>query len=510
MELKFGDFTLNTEAYELRSGETVVSVEPLVFDLISYFAVNPELVISREDLIASVWKGRIVSDATISTCVKNARKALGDTGASQNYLQTVRGRGYRFVAEVTAVNISADQPAQVPAVARRKPSLKEAAPSLLILPFRCLTDDAELQWLAASVASDLGTILTRIPLLKISTEGDSFHGSELQPTARQVHEQFGVDFMLDGSVQHSGGRARIHAQLADAKTGFRIWAEAFTLQEPLSHAQDACVSAIVGKLEPQLHRAMYELVCSNSNEPTARQLFLEASGLLVMHGWNHESFAEAGTILAQSASLDPGFALAPALQSLLFGFGSRIGLPQDLDAAKQEARRTAEEALKLDSMDSTILGLTGCSLADVGEVQRGEALLHAAIDTNPANAQAWVALGAVQLSQYNAPAAIEKLSKGISISPLDSRLSVWGSLLSIAHLLNGELGTAVETAELACRCHDRTYLPRVALAAARFMQGENVLASQALADARRIKQDLNRKQIQAITGKELSAELIKL
>ncbi len=504
MELQFGDFTLNTEAYELRGGAGVIKVEPLVFDLICHFTAHPGQVFSREELIASVWQGRIVSDATISTCVKSARKALGDTGDAQHYLQTVRGRGYRFVAQVMETGAAKAAPPAHTAVAI------EAAPSLLILPLRCLADDSELQLLAASVSGYLETILTRIPLLKISSEGNSLHSGEPHPTARQLHERLGVDFVLDGSLQHSDGGARINAQLSAAKTGHRIWGEVFAVQEPLANALDACVSGIVGKVEPQLHKAMYQLVCSADREPTARQLFLEASGLLVMQGWSHDSFAAAGTILARSANLDPRFALAPALQSLLFGFGSRVGLSQDLDAAHAEARRTAEQALKLDSMDSTILGLTGCSLADVGEVQRGESLLHAALDLNPANAQAWVALGALQLAQFKAAAAIEKLSKGISISPLDSRLSIWGAFLSIAYLLNGELDAAVDSAEQACRRHDRTYLPRVALGASRFMQGEAELAARALADARRIKPDLNHRQIQAIAGKILSAELIKL
>lgn len=508
MELKFGNFALNTDGYELRADGSVVKVEPLVFDLITHFASNPDQVFSREDLINTVWKGRIVSDATISTCVKSARKALGDTGDSQTYLQTVRGRGYRFAVAVVATEDAIQPATQI--TSTNQAAIANTDPSLLILPFRCLADDTELRLLAGSLTSDLSTIVTRIPLLKISAEGNYYQDRDPQPTARQVHDELGVDFVLDGSVQHAGGSTRIHAQLSDAKTGFRLWAEAFPLNEPLSTALHTCVSLIVGKLEPQLHRAMYNLVRSNGDEPSAQQLFLEASGLLVLHGWNHESFAQAGNILAHSARLDPQFALAPALQSLLFGFGSRIGLPQNIDAARADARRTAEEALKLDSMDSTILGLTGCSLADVGETQRGESLLHAAIDLNSANAQAWVALGAVRLSTYDAAAAIENLSRGIAISPLDSRLSIWGALLAIAHLLNGDLAAACETAELACRRHDRTYLPRIALGASRFMQGDVALASRAMADARRIKPDLTRDQIKAITGSDLSAELVKL
>ncbi len=90
---------------------------------------------------------------------------------------------------------------------------------------------------------------------------------------------------------------------------------------------------------------------------TARQLFLQASGHLIMHGWNHESFTQAGELLKKSAALDPGFALAPTLHSMLYGFGARIGLATSPEVAKAEAQRTAERALALESMDSTVLGL---------------------------------------------------------------------------------------------------------------------------------------------------------
>ena len=507
MQLQFGPFRLNTETYELLNEDERIAVEPLVFDLIAYLASKPKQLISREDLLEAVWQGRIVSDSTISTCVKNARKTLGDTGDNQHFIQTVRGRGYRFTAVVSEITpTSVEAPAFIPA----ESAPMQADPSLLIRPFKCLNEEPELQLLSASLSANINTVLTRIPLLNISTETACFLNDKIQPSGRDIHDVSGVNFIFEGSVQLGASGARVNAQLTDAKTGYNLWAETFELHEPLTQALDTCVSAIVAKLEPQLHRRMYQLVRSHSGRPTARQLFLEASGLLVLHGWNHESFSSAGDILLQSTELDPGLAQPHALRSLLFGFGSRIGLMVDKQQAKDTARQHAEQALLLDSMDSTTLGLAGCSLADIGDLQRGESLLNAAIDINASNAQAWVALGAVLLAKEDAPLAVEKLSHGISISPMDSRLSVWGSLLSAAHLLSGELEAAAETAELACRRHDRTYLPRVSLAASRFMQGDKSLALQAMNDARRIKPDLNRQQISGIAGRLLSRKLEKL
>lgn len=509
MPIRFGEFSIDPETYELRQDDRIVDVEPLVFDLILHFASNPEQVFSREALIESVWKGRIVSDATISTCVKNARRALGDTGESQNILQTVRGRGYRFIAKTSqatkspsiATSSDLSDPSQVN---------NDADPSLFILPFRCLSDDSKVNDFLNNLTNELGTVLTRIPLLRISAETNYFQGHDPQPTARQVHEQFGVDFVLDGSATQVDTNVQVNVQLSDAKTGFRVWAESFDLNPSTIDGFEQCKTAVIGKLEPQLHRGMFTAVQSVTGKPNARQLFLEASGTLVMHGWNHVSFEKASEILERSVALDPSFALAPALQSLLFGFGSRIGLPMDPDAAREDAKRTADQALQLDSMNSTILGLAGCSLSDIGYPERGEALLHNAIELNPANAQAWVALGAVRLTHNDLKEAIAKLSKGISISPLDSRLSVWGALLAIAQIMSNKIDVACETAETACRRHDQTYLPRIPLAAARFIQGDTRGASTAMVDARRIKPDLSQNQIAALVGREMTSLLQKL
>ena len=515
MVLSFDHFTVNTETYELHADGEICQVEPMVFDLIAHFATYPERLFSRDDLIESVWKGRLVSDATVAACVKNARKVLGDTGDAQTYIQTVRGRGYRFSATVSrtdAEHLQDSSPVVAPSAqsSASQPVLVEADPALLILPFRCRSDDPDVQHIADSLAIDLSTILTRIPLLRLSAQGDHFQTWPTQPTARQIHEELGVDFVLDSYLQSIGEQVRVNIQLSNARTGYRLWADVFELTGRSAEALDACVNTIISKLEPQLHRAMYDLVRSANTQPTARQLFLEASGLLVMQGWHHQSVAQASPILRHSSQLDPGFALAPSLLSMLVGFGTRLGLSSDPERARAEALAAAEHALQLDSMDSTILGLSGCGLADIGFLERGESLLRNAIDLNAANAQAWVALGAVRIAQNDIDDAVAKLSKGIQISPMDSRLSVWGALLAVALLMSGDIDRACQAAETACHRNDRTYLPRLALAGARVVQNDSQAALGALAEARRIKPDLTSRQIGALIGSKLRNHLLAL
>ena len=93
---RFGDFELATERYELKRNGVVQHVEPLVFDLILFLSRHPGRVVSRDEIVDGVWQGRLVSEATIDGCIKSARRILGDSGESQNYIRTVRGKGIRI------------------------------------------------------------------------------------------------------------------------------------------------------------------------------------------------------------------------------------------------------------------------------------------------------------------------------------------------------------------------------------------------------------------------------
>ncbi|MCB0020462.1 MAG: tetratricopeptide repeat protein, partial [Anaerolineales bacterium] len=324
------------------------------------------------------------------------------------------------------------------------------------------------------------------------------------------HEDLGVSYVLEGSVQKSDRQFRINVQLSDAKSGFRLWAEQFMFSGSGSEALDKGVIAIIAKLEPQLHRALYNSVRATDGEPNARELYLEASGILALKGWHHDSFSTAANLLRRSWQREPEFALAPSYLALVMGLGQRIGLMVDRDKAKAEALEAAERSLLLDNMDSTVLGLSGCALADIGQVDRSIPILRNAVELNPANAQAWAALGAACLLQKRIDEAITHLRHGIRISPLDSRLSIWGALLAIALMLAKDIDGARQQGEWACQRDDRSYLPRVVLAAVNLVDNDRERALKALNDAYRIKPDLSSMQIEFLVGRTLGERLLEL
>jgi len=131
----FNNYVLDYQRRELRKGDAAVALEPQVFDVLVYLIENRDRVVSKDDLIASVWAGRIVSESTLTSRINAVRKAIGDTGEKQACIRTFARKGFRFVAPVEATD-TAGQMTNVevdPALALPQ------KPSIAVLPFskRC-------------------------------------------------------------------------------------------------------------------------------------------------------------------------------------------------------------------------------------------------------------------------------------------------------------------------------------------------------------------------------------
>ena len=242
MLFRFDDFELDTDRFELRQNGLVRHVEPLVFDLICFFSRNPGRVIDRDEIIEQIWNGRIVSDATVSSCIKSARRTLGDSGDKQSHIRTVRGRGFQFVGRVNAVEKSngnsrpagsqtmpgnpesdgssgtstapQDQASQPP---DPLPGRREK-PVLAVLPFNNLSAGVE-EYFADGLTEDIITNLSRFRDLMVIGRTSTFQykGRAINPS--QLCAELKAGYVVEGSVRRAAGRVRITAQLIDGETG---------------------------------------------------------------------------------------------------------------------------------------------------------------------------------------------------------------------------------------------------------------------------------------------------
>jgi DNA-binding winged helix-turn-helix (wHTH) protein len=126
------DCVLDTGRRELRRGADLVAVEPQVFDLLVYLIQNRERVVSKDDLLASVWHGRIVSESALGARINAARTALGDSGEAQRFIKTFHRKGLRFVGAVREDHpVAADSRDTGQDTARSAPPLPDG-PSLAV------------------------------------------------------------------------------------------------------------------------------------------------------------------------------------------------------------------------------------------------------------------------------------------------------------------------------------------------------------------------------------------
>ncbi len=256
-------------------------------------------------------------------------------------------------------------------------------------------------------------------------------------------------------------------------------------------------------------RAIYNDLRSETGELSAGQLLLQAMGLLSLKGWHQNTFEEAAAFLRRSIEQEPANALSHAYLALILGLGHRVGLMERSKVVVQNAIEEAEIALDLDDMNSNVVGLAACALADVGQAERAVPLLKKALDLNPNNGQAWTALGSAYAILGRAADAIEPLERG-RVSPMDSRLAVWRAVLALVYLQTGKTEQAETVAQEGCQNDHKTYLPRVVLTAVRLARKQTEEALSALQDCLRVKPDLSQQEIDCLIGPNLGAAFAKL
>lgn len=117
MLYSFENYTIDTDRRELRRGTDLICVEPQVFDLLEYLIRNRQRVVSKDDLIAAIWGGRIVSESALTTRTNAARCAIGDSGKDQRLIRTLRRKGIQFVGDVREADEPETTVANIPAAA---------------------------------------------------------------------------------------------------------------------------------------------------------------------------------------------------------------------------------------------------------------------------------------------------------------------------------------------------------------------------------------------------------
>jgi TolB-like protein len=229
MLFRFDTFELDTQRRELTSAGKLIAVEPQVFDLLEYLVRNRDRVVTKDDIIASVWNGRFVSESTLTSRINSARNAVGDDGLAQRLIKTMRRRGLRFVGIVSEQVIPSE--AALNATVSEQPRLRGTDPpeqaSIVVLPFANLSDDPSQDYFCDGMVEDITMALGRLPWLFVIASASAFTYKGRHISPRQVGAELGVRYVLQGSVRKDAKRVRIAVQLTDASNGRQLLGDRF-------------------------------------------------------------------------------------------------------------------------------------------------------------------------------------------------------------------------------------------------------------------------------------------
>lgn len=483
----FEDYVLDQQRRELTLRGEVLAIGPQVFDLLLLLVSNRDRMIGKDELLHTVWGGRIVSESTVASHINAVRKAIGDSGEEQRLLRTVARKGYRFVGQ-TQVVPGLEEGAALPA---GQASAQDLAlpdkPSITVLPFQNLSGDPEQAYFADGIVEDIIVALSRIRWLFVIARNSSFTFKDHPVDIMQVGRRLGVRYVLEGSVRKVANRVRITGQLIDATSGAHIWAERFEgLLDDIFELQDHVTESVVGAIAPQLERAEIERAKRKPTESLgAYDYYLR--GTAKLHNGTREAVEDALSLFYKAIELDAEFASAYGMAAWCHFWRKLNGWMADRPREIAEGARLARLAVELGRDDAVALTRGGHALGHLTrDLDGGIALLDRARLLNPNLAPAWYLGGILRALRGEADIAIENLTHAARLSPLDPEMFRIHVGMALAQFFAGRFDCALGWAERARGNLSSLLVATVLVAASHALCGRQDEAREAMARLREL------------------------
>ena len=489
MILQFLDYEIDINRRRLTRAETLVHVEPQVFDLLVYLVQNRDRVVSKDDLFATVWEGRIVSDSTLTSRINAARKAVGDSGKEQKLIGTIARKGFRFLGEVRA------SAAPDPTSAGGRPPTETSEhscstrplterPAIAVLPFTNMSGEAEQDYFSDGISEDIITALSKLRWFLVIARNSSFIYKGRPVHLRQVAVELGVDYVVEGSVRKDGDRVRITAQLNDVATGSHIWAERYDRDlADVFAVQDEITDAIVASIEPQLHAAEnYRAQRKPPDSMDAWDLVMRA----LSHYWRitRQDNIVAQALLEKAIDIDPGYGQALGVLAACHTFSGHMGWSEMANVAPI-AERAARAAILADAEAPW----AHCALASVYLFARrfddsiAEFELALSLNPNFSLAQGYYGLALSYCGRWEEGDIAAR--RALRLSPRDPFSAIYCGIVAYAQFVGRHYDEAMRLAREGIRQRSDFVGAHRVLTAAAGMAGQSGAAAAALAELRR-------------------------
>ncbi|MDH4289824.1 MAG: winged helix-turn-helix domain-containing protein, partial [Aquincola sp.] len=475
-DYRFGRFELRPAAQQLLVGGEPVALSPRAFELLVVLVERAGQLVPKGELLDRVWPGVVVEENNLQVQVSALRKILGAEA-----IATVSGRGYRFTLRPDAMAAQATGVATVAA-----PPTQPEVPSIVVLPFVNISDDAANEYFADGLSEELLNVLSKIRGLRVASRTSAFSFKGTKADIPAVARKLNVASVLEGSVRKAGTRVRVAVQLVNAATDSQQWSQTYDRElQDIFAVQDDIAHAVVREMRPallgdraratdaaELTAEVQAAVQGRSRNAEAYQLYLE--GTFFLNRYNNQDTTKAIGCFRRALELDPDYAAAWA--SLSFGYlRQEVNAWAPISAGAARAREAAQRALalgpdvaashwalgaillwhdwdwrgaeaalrralRLAPDDAQLLILAATLMQNLGQWEEARALVGRALALDPLNVEAYANAGLQHLYTQRLAEAERTFGKALELSPHErARLHY---LLGRVYLAQGRLDEA--------------------------------------------------------------------
>ena len=430
----FGEFAFDPERGELTAGSRIASLRPRTAAVLAHLVRHARQVLTKDELLKQVWADLVVTETSLSQCVREIRKELGD--AQESILRTVPKRGY-----VLEIDVALRQPPPEPgpdcvdelAAARRL--------TVVVLPLVNLDGDPDQDYFAEGLTEDLTTDIGRLPNAFVISRGTAQAYRDRKLDVREIGRQLGVRYAVEGSVRRNPANIVVNLGLCDTRTGVQVWAERF-------EAKRANLAALQRSMAGRVAQIMHIALFDAEAERISKAVNPDAYDL-AMRAWSHwyttkeEANAKAKELSAQALALDPKCTLAWIVQANCHIVDIALRWTRDMAESVDGAETAIRKALSIEPLHATANTTLGAVLIYRKQFEAALGAYETQMSLNPNFSLAHQWNGLAHVFMGNPRLAVPCFEMAIRLSPRDPRLSTYLSNLAVAHLHAGDDANAL-------------------------------------------------------------------
>ena len=495
---RVGDWVADPDTGRLQRQDEEVKLEPKAMQVLVYLAENQGKVVSREALEATAWAGMIVGYDAVSGSIIKLRKALGDNSRNPQYIETVSKKGYRLIAPVSTDSVDA-KPASEPTP--KSSVIKESgnnflvpgiglliisgmllylfagtdteqstgatstqAPSVVVMPFKNLSDDSQQEYFSDGITDDLITDLSRVNSLRVIAPQTSYYYKNNPAPLEDIARQLGVLYIVEGSVRKSGNHIRVNVQLTNTKKGESIWANRFETDEgDIFKIQDAITRNVMDAMVLTMSdTGMDDIANRGTNNLEAYDAFL--LGQKNIKTRTKQGYDQTMSAYRRAIEIDPNYARAYGAMAVTLTRGYRYQWT-DLSPpeAKQRALELANKAIELNQSNPHIFWSLAYVHLHRHEYAAAEIAVETSIKLSPNYSDGYALLANIANWRGKPTEAVSYINRAIELNPYYS--FQYPSTLGLSYYSLGRYKEARTVLREALERNESALNPRLFLAA---------------------------------------------